>query len=166
RCQKAPGCSVLFSETLIPIPRRVEMPKSQAQSVLSLALLVLGTACQSLVEPRKVVPVEFAYGVHRLQTEPAFLVDARADAVVVRGYLLTPCQPYNASASAEAVEGTLVLRVIGKATGECPQDVVSSVGYQATLRTAASAYTHLRVVHEWRDANWPNETVVDTVLSQ
>jgi hypothetical protein len=126
----------------------------------------VGTACQSLVEPHKVVPVEFAYGIHRLQTEPAFLVDTPAEAVVVRGYLLTPCQSYNASASAEVVEKTLVLRVIGKATGDCPQDVVSSVGYQATLRTAPSAYTHLRVVHEWRDANWPIETVVDTTLSQ
>lgn len=142
------------------------MPKSHLLSVLSLALLVLGTACQSLIEPHKEVPVKFAYGIHRLQTEPAFMVDTSADAVVVRGYLLAPCQPYNASASAEVVEKTLMLRVIGKATGDCPQDVVSSVGYQAALRTAPSAYTHLRVVHEWRDANWPTETVVDTTLSQ
>ena len=114
------------------------MPKSQGRSVLSLALLVLGTACQSLIEPREVVPVEFFYGIHRLQTEPAFLVDTQADAVIIRGYLLTPCQPYNASASAEVVGATLVLRVIGKATEECPQDVVSSVGYQATLRANLS----------------------------
>ena len=142
------------------------MLKCQVRSVLSLALLVLGTACQSLVEPHEVVPVEFAYGIHRLQTEPAFLVDTQADAVIIRGYLLTPCQPYNASASAELVGATLVLRVIGKATGECPLAVVSSVGYQATLRTVPSASSHLRVVHEWRDANWPDETVVDTVLLQ
>jgi len=63
-CHKIFGCIVVLSETLIP-SQRVKMPKSQVRSVLSLALLVLGTAC-SLIEPREVVPVEFAYGIHRL----------------------------------------------------------------------------------------------------
>jgi hypothetical protein len=109
--------------------------------------------------------VNFSFGIDRPAHEPVFLVHAGADAVVVRGSFRTPCQPYHARASANVSEGTLVLRITGQASGDCPQDAVVSVGYQAILRTLPSEYTRLRVRHEWRDANWPAEIVVDTVLS-
>ncbi len=134
----------------------------KTRSLAVLTSLVLAGACASLVGPPGIVPVEFAFGVNRLANEAAFLVERGAEAVVVRGSLRTPCQPYDARASADVVDGTLVLRVTGVASGGCPQDVVSSVGYQAIVRTRSADYTRLRVVHRWKDANWPEEIAVDT----
>ncbi|CAN5652718.1 hypothetical protein BH23GEM6_BH23GEM6_11730 [soil metagenome] len=134
--------------------------------IVLVLLLAFVTACRSVLQPEATLPVDFIYGINRLQTEPAFQVETHPDSVMVRGYLRTPCQPYNATASAEIVASSLVLRVSGGATGRCPQDVVASVGYQATVQIAPSAYTHLQVVHQWRDASWPPETVVDTVLAR
>jgi hypothetical protein len=57
------------------------------------------------------------------------------------------------------------LRVIGNTTAECPQDVVLSVGYQADVQVASSMYSRLQVIHEWRDAHWPAEMVIDTVFA-
>lgn len=140
------------------------MMKFRFSLILSTSLLLPGSACQPATEPGDVLPVEFVYGIHRLQAEPAFVVDASANVVQVRGYLRTPCQPYHASAYAEVIGNTLVLRVIGKARGDCPQDVITSIGYQATVRAGRAEYDRVRVTHEWRDANWPAETVVSQQL--
>jgi hypothetical protein len=43
--------------------------------------------------------------------------------------------------------------------------VVTSVAYHANIQIAPSAYSRLRVIHEWRDANWPAETPIDTVFA-
>ena len=115
--------------------------------------------------PTPRVPVDFEFGIFHPAVEPAFVIQPQAERMRVRGTFTTPCQPYNATASAEASGNTLVLRVRGKATGECPQDVVTSVTYQADIQVESSAYSRLRVIHEWRDANWPAETVIDTAFA-
>ncbi len=140
------------------------MTKTSRRLAMSLAALVAVGGCRSAVEPDAPVPLEFVFGIHRLQVEPAFLVEDRSANILVRGYLLTPCQPYDATASAQVVGTTLVLRVLGEATGECPQDLVSSVAYQAVLGAVPANYTHLRITHEWRDANWPGITVLEMPL--
>ena len=122
-------------------------------------------ACDSLIEPHGSVPVDFSFGVHRPADEPAFLVQPGANTLAVRGMFRTPCQPYHARASADLVDHTLMLRVIGEASGNCPQDAVVSLGYQALVHAPSSEYTRVRVRHEWRDANWPAEIVVDTLVS-
>ncbi len=137
----------------------------RACSAVALASVVLLAACEQLAEPAPGVPVDFTFGIHRIATEPAFVVEPAGGKVRVRGSLTTPCQPYNATASADLSGSTLVLRVVGKATGECPQDMVTSVSYQADVQVASSAYSRLRVIHEWRDANWPAETVTDTTFA-
>jgi hypothetical protein len=118
-----------------------------------------------MVEPTASVPVEFTFGIFHPAVEPAFVIQPQTERMRVGGSFRTPCHPYNATASAEVSERTLVLRVTGKATGECPQDAVISVAYQADVQVASSAYSRLRVIHEWRDAKWPTETVIDTVFA-
>ena len=141
------------------------MPQRTTRRLSILASLLVFAACDSLVEPRGSVPVEFSFGVHRPANEPAFLVQPGTDALVVRGMFRTPCQPYHARASVDVVERTLVLRIVGEASGDCPQDAVVSVGYQALVRAPSSEYTRVRIRHEWRDASWATETVADTLVS-
>lgn len=137
----------------------------RACSAVALASVVLLAACEQMAEPNPTVPVDFQFGIHRIAIEPAFVVEPAGGEVRVRGSFTTPCQPYNATASADLSGNTLVLRVVGKATGACPQDVVTSVAYQADIQVASSAYSRLRVIHEWRDANWPAATVIDTAFA-
>jgi hypothetical protein len=118
-----------------------------------------------MAEPSEKIPVEFTFGIFHPAVEPAFVIQPQAERMRVRGSFTTPCQPYNATASAEVSERTLVLRVTGKATGKCPQDAITSVSYLADVQVASSAYSRLRVIHEWRDANWPAETVIDTTFT-
>ncbi len=134
-------------------------------SAVVLASVVLLAACAQMAEPTSRVPVDFIFGIFRIPIEPAFVVESAGGKVRVRGSFRTPCQPYNATASADLSGNTLVLRVVGKATGACPQDVVTSIAYQADVQIASSAYSRLRVIHEWRDANWPAETVIDTTFA-
>lgn len=141
------------------------MLSCRSRPFLILAFAVAVAACDSVVEPHATLPVEFTFGIHRPAHEPAFLIHSGADAVVVRGFFRTPCQPYDARASVTVSEGTLMLHIRGERSGDCPQDAVVSVGYQAILRTPPSEYTRLRVRHEWKDADWPAEMAVDTVLS-
>ncbi len=137
----------------------------RACSAVALASVVLLAACEQLAEPNPAVPVVFTFGIVHIAIEPAFVVEPAGGEVRVRGSFRTPCQPYNATASADLSGNTLVLRVVGKATGGCPQDVVTSVAYHANIQVTSSAYSRLRVIHEWRDANWPAETVIDTAFA-
>lgn len=99
----------------------------KACSAVAVALVVLLAACQRMVEPTARIPVEFIFGVFHPAVEPVFVVQPQAERMRVRGSFRIPCHPYNATAAAEVSEGTLLLRVTGRATGACPQDVVSGV---------------------------------------
>lgn len=130
-----------------------------------LALLATLACSDSVTAPERAL-VDFEYGVTRLAWEPPFVVERSDDSLVVRGFLWTPCAPYNASSVASVQSATLVVRVVGRATRECPQDVVGAVGYQATVSVPATSFSRLVVVHEWQDVNRPNETALDVTLSR
>ena len=122
-------------------------------------------ACESATEAKaEWQEVDFEYDIARVEWETPFVITRNANEVVIRGSLATPCAPYNATSNARLQAGTLVVRVVGEATGECPLDVATDVGYQAVINISGTAFTRLIVIHEWRDVNWPTETPLNFVL--
>lgn len=136
----------------------------QVSSVLIAMPLLWLASCDSVTEPERPA-VRFTYGVPRLAWEPPFVINETSDSLIIRGFLSTPCQPYDASAIVLREGTALTLRVIGKATRECPRDVATNVGYEASVDIAETPIARLKVVHAWSDVNWPATTLLDTSLS-
>jgi hypothetical protein len=90
---------------------------------------------------------------------PAELTVRRVgDEVRVLGSLTSPCRPYDAGGSAFRRDDGVVLEVLGRASGDCPQDAVSPLGYRAAVSGVASGAT-LTITHRYADTNWPDTTV-------
>ena len=83
-----------------------------------------------------------------------------ASRVEYRSTLLTPCAPYDASARLESRgNATIEIQVIGRATSDCPQDIIDELPYVASVTSLRPASYTLRVIHSWADANWSPDTV-------
>lgn len=128
-------------------------------------LLGLLVGCTSVTDPLPSTDggVEFTFGVHRPAHEPPFVVSSAGAGLVVRGFLRTPCDPYQASAEVEQVGERLILHVIGRDPGAC-RHVISSVGYEALLREIPRGVTRLQIVHSLPDTNWPRTAVHEAPL--
>src|SRR6476620_10098206 len=116
---------------------------------LSLALLFTGllAACSDatgIPDPR---PVDLAFRIERLQTEPEFVVSDGNGEVKIRGYFHAPCSGYQGSAEADVSPSVLTVRLTGTQNGPCFA-VLESIGYQATVRGLSSGTYRLLVVHE------------------
>ena len=73
--------------------------------------------------------------------------------------------PYAATAQATWEGSTLVLRVIGGNESDCPHDVVASVLHEAEVRDLSPGDYRVRVIHQWKDANWPSTTALETDIT-
>lgn len=132
----------------------------RATAVLVSAVMLAG--CESPAAPPASPGVTLAFGINRLQNEAPFLASGSDGEAVVKGYFVTPCSPYEARAELDGSGRVLVLNVIGNNQGDCPMDVVTPYGYQATVSGLKPGTYQLRVRHEYRDANWPAEVVFTT----
>ena len=81
--------------------------------------------------------------------------------VAVHWSLLSPCQPYDATARAMLTAGTITVTVTGKATGPCPMDIVSGLPYRAEVRGIPAGRYTIRVVHRYADVAWPEEIALE-----
>ena len=111
--------------------------------------------------------VEFELGINRLQSEDRFVITpADHGSVAVKGYFRTPCSPYEATAAVTVDNSVVTVSVIGRDEDSwCPKDVVSDLGYIATIRHLDAGSYVLRVVHRWADANWPTELAHEAELT-
>lgn len=125
----------------------------------SALVLVIAAGCGSSTEPdARTAEVDFTLGVPRQSVEPRFVIASEPGAVQVRGFFLTPCQPYEAVARAEVDDAILTLHVVGDDDGECPMDVVQEIGYEARVSGLSGRIRSVRIVHSWPDTGW--KTVV------
>jgi hypothetical protein len=112
-------------------------------------------------------PMGFEFAVERqgviASVAPALSVEApgRVEAL---GSLRTPCLPYDATGSLRHESRTITLTVIGEARGDCPQDAVGTLIYRAAVKYLPAGYYTVRLVHAYRDANWPSELVLQRRL--
>lgn len=83
-----------------------------------------------------------------------------ATSVEYRSTLLGPCAPYDATARlADRGRTTIEVHVIGRATSDCPSDIIDELPYMARIANLRSSAYTLRVIHSWADANWSPDTV-------
>lgn len=120
-----------------------------AVTVLSIAFLA---GCPDSTGPTEELAVDFEFGINRLQTEPAFVLNPGTGEITIRGYLETQCTPYSASARAELTDNHITLDVRGRQPDGCRQEI-GAVGYQATIRgvpagTYAVAAAHTNPVND------------------
>ena len=128
-------------------------------------LLFLGLVAGCASSPTasdSALPVEFQFGVFRTLGSAPFFAQGAEGSVLIGGAFRTPCSPYEATAQAALQGSILVLRVIGENEGDCPEDVDGSVLYEANVRDLSPGHYHVRVIHQWRDANWPAITAFET----
>ena len=131
-------------------------------------LLFLGLVAgcgSSPTAPDRTLPVEFRFGVLRLGVLPAFFAEGADGSAIIGGAFRTPCSPYEATAQAAQEGSTLVLRVIGENKNDCPQDGVEGVLYEAEVGDLSPGHYRVRVIHEWKDANWPSTTAFETDIT-
>lgn len=130
---------------------------------LPLALLFTGVlaACSDATGPRSGPTVDLAFGIQRLQTEPAFVVSDGDGAVTIRGYFQAPCSGYQASAEADVSRGVLTVRLIGTQNGPCFA-AIQSIGYEVTVRNLPPASYHLLVVHEIAGSTGSDHVVLES----
>lgn len=118
-------------------------------------VLLLLVACDSATAP--VGDLAF-----QLRSNNAGLpeITTGANLLEYRSTLLTPCAPYDASARlADRGSTTIEIQVIGRATSDCPQDIIDELPYVARVARLQPASYTLRVIHSWADANWSPDTV-------
>ncbi|MBW3572623.1 MAG: hypothetical protein KY467_16085 [Gemmatimonadetes bacterium] len=108
--------------------------------------------------------VDLAFGIQRLQNEPAFVVTGGVGEVTIRGYFRAPCTPYEARAETDLATGTLTVRLLGQQPRAC-RDAVVNLGYQADVRALAAGEYRLHVIHTLPATSWPAEMVVDTQVT-
>jgi hypothetical protein len=76
----------------------------------------------------------------------------------------TPCEPYDAAASAKRRDRQVTLTVTGRTEPSCVSDVVGSLGYSARLTGLSAATYQLRVVHRYADGSFPDTTIFDVAV--
>lgn len=131
-----------------------------------LLFLVLLAGCgSSPTTPDRTLHVDFRFGVVRPAIHPAFFAEGADGSAIIGGAFRSPCGPHEATAQATQEGSTLVLRVIGENKNDCPQDVVASVLYEAEVRDLPPGHYRVRVIHEWKDANWPSTTAFETDIT-
>lgn len=137
-----------------------------------LLLLALVAGCTSPSGPGRTtpfegtpVPVDFRLGGMRLAIYPAFYAATHGGSLLIGGSLRTPCAPYEASAEARRSGSTLVLIVRGENRGDCPQDVLGAVLYDALLPDLPPGTNQVRIFHEWKDTGWPTELVFQSEVT-
>ena len=115
--------------------------------VTSLVLAAVA-GCSSATAPGSSADVAFTFGIHRPAAEPAFLVQAGMEGLIVRGVYEALTSGYTATASADITGRTLELHVLGKQpVNNYP--VISPTGYEAVVRGITTGPLHVRVIHEW-----------------
>lgn len=120
-----------------------------AVAVLSIAFLA---GCPATTGPTEKLDVDFEWGINRLQTEPAFVVNPRTGEITIRGYYETPCGGYSAIGRAETTDNHLTLYVYGRQPDPCPREI-GSVGYQATIRAVPPGTYDVSVAHNYPISN-------------
>ena len=116
-----------------------------AVAALSIAVLA---GCPATTGPTEELDVDFEWGINRLQTEPAFVVNPGTGEVTLRGNYETPCSGYTAVGRAQTTDNHLVLYVNGRQPDGCRQ-AVGSVGYQATIRAIPPGTYAVSVAHNY-----------------
>ena len=101
-----------------------------AFAMLSIACLA---ACPDSTGPTEKLAIDFEFGISRLQTEPAFVLNPGTGEITIRGYFERPCSPYSAIARAEMTDNHITLHVRGIQPDAC-FGAIGSVGYQAIIR--------------------------------
>jgi hypothetical protein len=99
-------------------------------------------------ELTKELEVDLEFGIKRLQTEPAFVVNAGTGEITIRGYYVASCGGYTATARAQLTDNHLTLYVHGVQPSGCRQSI-SSVGYQATIRAVPAGTYDVDAAHTY-----------------
>lgn len=120
-----------------------------AALVASIAFLA---ACPDSTGPTESLEVDFAFGINRLQTEPAFVVNPGTGEITLRGYFEAPCTPYSATARAHVTDNHITLNVYGREPDAC-RHAIGAVGYQATLRAIPAGTYEVNVIHNYPISN-------------
>ena len=125
---------------------------------LALVSVVPSLSCAIPTEP---IQVEFSVEQQgTFAAMPPVVIVEVPGRIETAGSLRTPCLPYDATGSISQESRTITLTVVGHASGACPQDAVGTLVYQAAItRLPPGRYT-LRVVHAYRDTDWPTEVVL------
>lgn len=117
-----------------------------AAAALSIAFLA---ACADPTESTgrtEELEVALEFDIKRLQTEPAFVVNAGTGEITIRGYYVEMCGGYTGTARAELTDNRLTLYVHGIQPSGCRQSI-ESVGYQATIRAVPAGTYAVDVGH-------------------
>jgi hypothetical protein len=113
-------------------------------TLLFAGLLAACSDATGVPDPR---PVDLAFRIERLQTEPEFVVSDGNGEVKIRGYFHVGCSGYQGSAAADVSLNVLTVRLTGTQNGICFA-VLENIGYQATVRGLTPGTYRLLVVHE------------------
>lgn len=116
-----------------------------AAAALYIAFL---TGCPPTTGPTEELEADFEWGINRLQTEPAFVVNSGTGEITLRGYFETPCTPFSAIARAEVTDNHITLTVYARQPEGCRQ-VLGTVGYQAIIRGVPAGTYALFVSHTY-----------------
>lgn len=114
-----------------------------AVAVLSIVFLA---GCPDSTGPTEELAVDFAFGIDRPQTEPAFVVNPGTGEITIRGYYETLCSGYSATVRAYTTDNRLTLYVYGRQPDGC-RHVISTVGYQAIIRAIPAGTYEVSVAH-------------------
>jgi hypothetical protein len=132
--------------------------------ILTLALLgaAPALACSLPTEP---IQVEFSVEQQGTFAAMAPVVAVEAPGrIETSGSLRTPCLPYDATGSLSQESRTITLTVIGRASGACANRAEGTLIYRAAITRLPPGRYDLRVVHTYRDAQWPTRVVLQERL--
>ena len=124
-------------------------------SIPSTLLACVLIACDTPTGPRVV-------GFERVSPPPGpFTPQVFGDdgQLTIQAVFPTPCEAYDATASAHIRAGVLRLIVRGDATGPCPLDVIGAFFYRATVTNLAPGHYAIRAIHTYADANWAPDSL-------
>lgn len=92
--------------------------------------------------------------------EPA--VRVAGGQVIIEGSIRTPCLPYEVHAKVYAEDRDLRFIVVGQDQDDnCPMDSEGSLGYRGAVSPVGTGRWTVTVVHQWNDAQWPEEIAVE-----
>jgi hypothetical protein len=130
---------------------------------LSYPLLFAGllAACSDATGVPDPRPVDLAFRIERLQTEPEFVVSDGNGDVKIRGYFRAPCLGYQGDAEAVVSHGVLTVELTGTQNSPCLA-ALESIGYEATVREVPSGTYRLLVVHKLAGTTRAGELVLDS----